>query len=81
MIRTHDISVGDRIDLPGRGVIVTDIAPDGVSVIWFDDMGRGPYSAVLPHAGLNRHMYHDERNVDRSWWETHPDVTGKTGAI
>jgi hypothetical protein len=81
-IRTQDIDVGSRIDLPGRGVIVADNMPDGLRVIWFDDMMRGPYSAVLPHCTLYRRTYHDERNGEhQSFYDVHPDFTGKTGEI
>lgn len=78
---SRDIDVGDRIDLPGRGVIVTGIEPDGLAVMWFDDKGQGPYHATLPHGSLHRTAYIDERNTDRSWWEVHPDITGKTGEV
>jgi hypothetical protein len=74
---TRDIEVGDRIDLPDRAVIVTDIQPGGIAVTWFDDKMQGPYYAVLPHGSLHRTRYIDERNNDQSWWEAHPDITGK----
>lgn len=79
---TKDIDVGSRIDLPGfRGVIVTDNTPEGVAVMWFDDQGQGPHHGVLPHGKVMAVAYHDERVKDQSWWDFHPDRTGKTGEI
>ena len=82
-ITTNEIEIGSRIDLPGyRGVIVAEVYPDGVRVVWFDDMMRGPFSAILPHAALYKTRYHDERNGEHeSYHDMHPDFTGKTGEI
>lgn len=80
---SRDIEVGDRIDLDGfRGLIVFDNQPDGLTVVWFDDLMRGPYSAVLPHCTVRKRLYHDERNGEhQSFWDVHPDITGKSGEI
>lgn len=81
-VSSRDVDIGDRIDLAGRGVIVFDNMPDGLRVAWYDDMMRGPYSAVLPHCTLYRRRYHDERNGEhQSFWDVHPDITGRTGEI
>lgn len=78
---TRDIEIGSRLDIPmdcdGRGVIVTDNRPDGLSVIWYDRLGQGPYHAVLPHGKVGATRYHDERNVDQHYTETNADFTGK----
>jgi hypothetical protein len=85
MTSTRDIEIGSRIDIgfatDGRGVIVTDNHPDGISVMWFDSKGMGPHHATLPHGKLYATRYHDERNVDRHYTETHPDFTGNYGVI
>jgi hypothetical protein len=84
---TKDCMQGDRIDVPptgehaGRAVIVAEQLDVGVRVIWFDDMGRGPYSAVLPHCTVTGHLYANETRRDTSFWDTHPDMTGKTGEV
>jgi hypothetical protein len=82
MVSTKEILVGSRIDLWDRAVIVADVQDDGLRVVWFDDMMRGPYSAVLPHCSLYRTIYHDERNGEHeSFYDVHPDMTGKTGEV
>lgn len=82
---TRDIDVGSRLDIglqtDSRGVIVTDNQPDGISVIWYDPRGMGPYHAVLPHGKVGAVRYHDERNVDQHYMETNGDFTGKYGVI
>jgi len=87
-VNSRDIDIGSRIDLPGsdgqpgRGVIVFDNQPDGLTVVWYDELMRGPYSAVLPHCTLYTRHYHDERNGEhQSFYDVHPDFTGKTGEI
>jgi hypothetical protein len=83
MSSTRDINIGDRIDIANfRGVIVTDNNNDGLSVMWFTPDGLGPYHMNLPHADAAPRLYHDERNGEQdSYWDTHPDFTGKYGTI
>jgi len=84
---TRDIAVGDRIDLPGRGVIVTDVQPDGISVMWFtpdaeNGGGLGPFHAVLPHGMLHKLRYHDERlGQQESFWDHNVTITGRTAEV
>lgn len=81
-VNTRDASVGDRIDLADRGVIVASNDDRGLGVVWYDHMMRGPYFAVLPHCTLYRRTYHDERNGEhQSYWDMHPDFTGRTGEV
>lgn len=80
---TRDIEIGDRIDIDGfRGMIVTDIQTDGIAVVWFTPDGIGPNHMVLPHGALHKRRYHDERNGEhKSYFNTHPDFTGRSGEI
>lgn len=82
---TKDIDIGSRIDIgfttDSRGVIVTTNDNDGMGVVWYDANGCGPHHAVLPHGKVQQVAYHDERNRDRHYTETHPDFTGRYGDI
>jgi len=81
-VNTRDVTPGDRIDMRDRAVIVASNDDSGLGVLWFTPEGLGPFYAVLPHCTLYRSFYDDERlGEHKSWWDIHPDVTGKTGEI
>lgn len=85
MIRTastRDIPVGEQVNLPGRSVVVFSNAPDGWGAVWYSATGVGPFYAKLPHGPVQKCLYWDERNGrHESWWDVHPDATGKTGEV
>ena len=78
---TRDMNIGDELDCGDRRVIVVENSPDGLGVIWYTPEGMGPNYGVLPHAAIYRQMYEREDLCKRSYWETHPDFTGKTGEV
>ena len=56
-------------------------------VKFFDLEGKGPFFCVLPHAALpgntiHRNLHEDDRGGQhKSFWQTHPDFTGRTGEV
>lgn len=93
MKRTENVlHVGAEISIPmedgtHRRCEVSDIDDNGFQVKFFDLEGKGPFFCVLPHAALpdgtiHRNLYADDRGGQhKSWWQTHTDITGKTGEI
>lgn len=81
---------GDMFDIPMedgtvRRVEVMTTNDEGFRVKFFKPDGTGPFYALLPHGSfpgrpLVRTWNPDERGGQhKSWWQTHPDITGKTG--
>lgn len=84
--KTYDLNPKDVIEVGSgvgaRKVVVVESQDDGVVVCWFTPEGIGPYTAKLPHAEVSQFLYENERlGQHKSWWETHPDITGRTGEI
>lgn len=66
--------------LTARRVVVVENHGDGVAVLWFTPEGMGPYTALLPHGSVFQRIYEDESlGRGESFWDTHPDFTGRTG--
>lgn len=78
---TRDMNPGDVLDCGERRVVVVDQTPEGLGVIWYTAAGEGPNYGVLPHATIYQQTYENEKLTRDSWWDTHPDMTGKTGEI
>ncbi len=62
-----------------RRLVVQANMPDGISCIWVDPRGVGPYFMVLPHAKSTQLVYEREKGGDgSSWWDTNETMTGNT---
>lgn len=93
MRRTENVlHVGAHISIPMedgtyRRCEVTKITDDGFQVKFYDLEGKGPFFCILPHAVLpgntiHRNLHEDDRGGQHvSWWNSHPDVTGRTGEV
>ncbi len=74
---TRDVNPGDVLHVGERRLVAIESTPDGISCVYYH-AGLGPHYVVLPHATLNKRMYENEAiGARESWWNTHPDMTGK----